>query len=379
MGPLVRQPVVVPSLPAVPLRVDGTLPEGLDGLFLRADPHPARAPRQDVPDVLPGPSLVSGARLEGGAAHAYRATAERGPTGLLGPVPALAPAWHRDQGPDGRGPVTLARPVADEDGRWHTVATYPGLGYAEHLVADGRGAVLEARPFPLTGAPLVATVALTGSHVVFFDGPVAHSRATALVGERFPCTWRPGGPARLGLLDRTGEPSVRWFPVEPGHVHDIAGAHEDGRRVVVDAVRRPRAFDGERSAARPAALRRWVVDPVAGEVAERDLVPGVAAAAVDGPVLHGTRNTASGAELVRYDTATGRTGVRWLGGGATAGRPHVDRGRLLVPVERPGRRRAELLVLDAADPAGPPAAVVHLPAGARPARRTAWLPAPPRG
>ncbi|MGM1064306.1 carotenoid oxygenase family protein [Saccharothrix sp. Mg75] len=373
MGPLVREPVALPSSAAAvstadgpALRVGGSLPPGLRGAFLAAGPHPAHAHRPDHPDVLTGPVLVSGVRLGGGAAHAYRATAERGATGLLGPVPALAPALRAGQGPDGRGPVALSRPVADAGGRWHSIATYPGLGYAEHVVADARGAVLSARPFPLPGAPLVAA-ALTDSHVVLFDGPVAHGRAAALVGERFPYARRAGRPSRLGLLGLAGdEPSVRWFPVAAGHVHDVVDAREEDGRVVVDAVLRP--FGGEG----PAALRRWVVDPATGDVAERDLVPGADAAAVTGRFLHATRNTGAGAELVRYDTATGRADVRRLGAGTVAGLPRATAGHVLLPVERVAERRGELLVLDAGDLRAP-AAVVQAPRGLATARRTAWL------
>src|SRR5262249_54561957 len=156
----------------------------------------------------------------------------------------------------------------------------PGLGYAEHVVADSDGTVLRARPFPLAGSPLVSSVALTDSYVVLFDLPVAFSRAAAMVGERLPYTWQPGRKARVGLLPRTGtDPRARWFPVEPCYVCDIANVYQDGRLVIVDAVSRSRAFEGETPAERPVpALRRWTIDQAMGSqgrVPVRQLTPAV--------------------------------------------------------------------------------------------------------
>src|SRR5262249_17878058 len=218
------------------LRVDGVLPVGLEGLFAQAGPHPLDAHQLGHPDLDGGLGVVSGVRLNNGTARWYRAATEHPRAGLFGSVPALAPAVHLGRhGPDGRSQSALARPVADPEGRWHSIATYPGLGYAEHVVADSDGTVLRARPFPLAGSPLVSSVALTDSYVVLVGLPVAFSRAAAMVGERLPYTWQPGRKARVGLLPRTGtDPRARWFPVEPCYVCDIANVYQDGRLVIVD-------------------------------------------------------------------------------------------------------------------------------------------------
>jgi len=376
------------------LRVDGVLPVGLEGLFMQASPHPAAARRLSHPDLDGGPCVMSGIWLNSGTARWYRAATEHTSTGLFGSIPALAPAVDLGRhGPDRRCQTAIARPVVDPAGRWHTVATYPGLGYAEHLIADSDGTVLRARPFPLDGSPLISSVALTESHVVLFDLPVVFNRAAAMVGQRFPYVWQPGRQASVGLLPRTGtDPRVRWFPIEPCHVSDIVNAYQDGPNVIVDAVSRPRAFERETPAERPAPmLRRWTIDQVTGQVLVRQLAPAVETAVVDGRFggthhrfLYGARTTSGGSALVRHDTATGRTVVRQFGEGTLVGRPQfVARqgaeegdGFVVALVERVAQRRSELVVLDALDIAGPPRAVVHIPVDLRAVRRTVWYPAP---
>lgn len=376
------------------LHVEGVLPVGLEGLFAQVGPRPLDANQLSHPDLDGGLGVVSGVRLSNGAARWYRAATEHAATGLFGPIPALAPAVHLGgHGPDGQCQTALARPVADAAGGWHSIATYPGLGYAEHVVADPDGAVLQARPFPLAGSPMVASVALTDSYVVLFDLPVVFSRAAAMVGERFPYVWKPGRQARVGLLPRAGaDPTVRWFPIEPCYVSDIVNAYQDGDVVIVDAVSRSRAFEDETPAERPAPmLRRWTIDQVTGQVLVRQLAPAVESAVVDSRFsgarhryLYGTKTTSSGAALVRYDTATGRTVVRQFGEGTLVGRPQfVARqgaqegdGFIIALVERVAQRRSELVVLDAQDITGRPRAVVHIPVDLPAARRTVWYPAP---
>ncbi|MGH3238991.1 MAG: carotenoid oxygenase family protein, partial [Spirillospora sp.] len=307
----------------------------------------------------------------------------------LGPLPALAPSlWTAETGsPDGPGTASLARPVREAGSDlWHTVAAYPGMGHAEHLIASGDGTVLHAETFPLAGAPLLHAVAVTARHLVVLDLPVAYSRAAELVGARSPYVWRPERPARIGLLPRWSpgaEP--RWFPVSPCYVFQTVNAHEDGDRVVLDAVRHERAFDTE-PASTPPQLHRWVLDRATGTVCEKVLATGVDAAVVD-ERAHGTRHHvifgsshtgSDGGAIVRHDLATGRTRRAPFGRGWTAGQPVFVPGTrgpdlLLVVARHAGLGRCELRVLDAAAPDLPPLATVHLPVELPTDRSTAWI------
>ncbi|GLW05769.1 dioxygenase [Microtetraspora sp. NBRC 13810] len=274
-----------PSGEGVSLPVEGELPAGLEGCFLQAGPHPAAGGPGD--SVLRGPHVFSGIRFQAGAALLCRDRLPVHRSRPLGPIPALAPTlWHTTprrghdgsgfgasrKGDDGPGVVAFARPVREAGSSlWHTVATYPGLGHAEHLIAGADGTVVHADPFPLDGAPLGHAVALTRRYVVIVDSPVVYSRAAALVGVRSPYVLRPDRPARVGLLPRspTGWTEPSWLAEGLCPGLDVVNAYDDGDEIVLDAVTRPST--DETSSPHDAGrsqLRRWRLDPATGTVRE---------------------------------------------------------------------------------------------------------------
>ncbi|MFC4590203.1 carotenoid oxygenase family protein [Sphaerisporangium corydalis] len=370
--------------------VDGVLPAGLDGTFVQAGPHPAASAR---PYLVTGRALISGVRLGGGTARWHKATEGSGGERLgQPPGPAI---WNRAEGPadpplDGPSRASVAPPLRDREGDWHTIATYPGLDVAEHLVIGPGGGVRAARPFVLDGAPLMRAVALTERFVVVFDLPVTYRRAAALVGTGSPYRWRSGRPARIGLLPRraAGPAEPVWFPVSPCFVSQAVNAYESGHRVVVDAVRHDRAFDtpsGDLGGVSQA--HRWTLDLSTGTAGERPLTGPVESAGVD-TRLAGREHqlifgcAGGGRAIVGHDLAAEVTQVRELGPGRRAGRPvFVPRGVaegdgwLLVMTQDAARHRSELLVLDALNLAGRPEAVVRLPVVLPAAHHTTWVPA----
>ncbi|GAA4092697.1 carotenoid oxygenase family protein [Actinomadura miaoliensis] len=380
---------VVPAGPSRqdgPLPLDGGLPAGLDGCFLQARTHPA-APGASG-GVLRGPHVLSGVRLSAGEARLFRARPPVDRSRPLGPVPALAPSvWCGGPEPDGPGLVAFARPVREAGAsRWHTVATYPGLGHAEHLVTGPDGTVLHARPFPFDGAPIGHAVALTRRHVVIVDSPVVHSRAAALVGARSPYVERPDRPVRVGLLPRSGpaqaEPS--WLDVDLGAALDVVNAHDDGDQIVLDALMRT---------GRP-RLRRWRIDPATGVVRAECAAPDVTAAVVDGRVggrrhryVFGVVNDeGDGAAVVRHDRVTGGLRTAPLGPGWRVGSPVFapdardgaaeGDGWLVTVAWHAGRDRCDLRVFDAREVERGPLAVVRLPVRLPIDRRVTWAEAP---
>ncbi|NUT53525.1 MAG: hypothetical protein HOV94_40490 [Saccharothrix sp.] len=292
--------------------------------------------------VWSGKYGASGVRLGPDGARWYR-----------GPRPAaLAPAdWPAN--------ATMARPVFDGD-VWHSAMSHPDLGYAEHVTLGPDGDVLRAEPFPLDGAPRMRGVGVTDRFVVVFDSAPYYSRAADLVGMRDPYSGPATGPTRIGLLDY-GTP--RWFDVGEGEVLSLVNAYEDLGRVVVDAIWTP------------GVLRRHTLDLATGGVRRLDL-PAMDVAAVEDRMT-GRRHRyvfgTSGNAVVRHDVALGCTWRRELD--VTPGQPvFVPRGReegdgWVVVVAGD-----ELLVLDAADLAGAPVAVVRLPFEVRASRRATWLP-----
>jgi 8'-apo-carotenoid 13,14-cleaving dioxygenase len=393
-----------------PLPVEGALPEGLDGCFLQAGPHPMVAAASGG-NAVAGPHVLSGIRLSAEGARWYRAETPVRRGEPLGPIPALAPslwpAGPHTSGPDEPGPAALARPVREAGGAgWHTVATYPGLDYAEHLIAGPDGRVVHASAFALAGAPLMYATAVTRRYVVVLDLPVTYSLAADLIGARLPYTWRPDRPARIGLLPRTAGAAAepRWLPIDPCYIVDVVNAYDDGDRVVLDAAWQARAFTGSLgtlgspdslgtlgSPDSPAAPRvsRWTLDPVAGAVRVRALAGALETGTVDAR-MSGRRHryvfgTAGGA-LACHDLAEGTTRLAPPGPGWRVGPPVFapderrageGAGWIVVIAQHAGQRSCELRVIDALDPAGSPRAVVRLPVALPADRRTAWIPGLP--
>jgi carotenoid cleavage dioxygenase len=413
LGPV---PARATATPEDRLPVDGVLPPELSGCFLQSVPHPAASLPPGGQRAAAGPYTFAGVRLGDGGARWFRGALRVRPDRPLGPVPAIAPSvWLG--GTDGPS-MTMARPVREAGSPlWHTVACHPGLGHAEHLVVDPGGELLRAAPFALAGAPLMHAVALTRRFVVVLDLPVCYGDAAALVGARFPYSWRADRPARIGLIPRWHEPAEpRWFAVDPCYVFQSANAYDDGDRVVLDATAHPRAFDTAPGAARavagPPCLRRWTLDLRTGAVRSRPLVcvrrpgfppeaaitegvtqgvgGGVGEGIVDGRVagrrhryLFGaTGGHRAGAALTRLDLRTGTLRSWEFAAGQVPGRPvFVPRagsdaegaGWLVVAVEDPARRRGDLMVFDALDLSGPPRATMGLPVGLPAEGRTTWL------
>jgi carotenoid cleavage dioxygenase len=88
---------------------------------------------------------------------------------------------------------------------------------------------------------------------------------------RFPYSWNPRYPARIGVMPRDGDNAdVRWFDVEPCYVFHAMNAYDDGDTIVLDVVRHPKMFDTDHLGPNegPPTLDRWTVDLADGKVRE---------------------------------------------------------------------------------------------------------------
>jgi carotenoid cleavage dioxygenase-like enzyme len=369
-------PEFADSVPGRRLPFDGALPAGMAGCF------------RQTWRVTGSRYAVFGIEVHEGVVRWYRQRKK---------PPALAPAARLAELSEGSGRTTFADPVRDAGTlEWHTIACHPGLDHAEHLVLGPDGVVLRSLPFTLDGAPLVHTVALTARFVVVLDLPVVYRQAAALIGARFPYAWQQDRPARIGLLPRrpgeTGEP--RWFPVDPCYIFTHVNAFDDGDRVVLDAIRHSRAYDGNQLIAGGAELphvRRWTIDPNTGAVDARPVTGPADLAVIDARrsgrrhryVFSATGKDATVSTVVRHDVPTGTERKRRFVEGTRIGQPvFVPRshgregdGWLLVLTRDFTHQHADMLVLDALDVAGPPLATIHLPIGTPLAGHTTWVPA----
>jgi carotenoid cleavage dioxygenase len=306
------------ELTAFDLPVRGTIPEGLDGRYLRNGPNPAQAPDQDRYHWFTGHGMVHGIELRDGQAQWYRNRWVRSPevATILGePSPAnpftddrmIFAANTNVVSVGGRtfAVVEAGSPPIELDDELATIAvsdfdgTLP-YGYTAHPKRDPETGDLHAAAYwwgwdqkiqylvigpdahvksvadiAVTGQPMVHDLAITKRWAVLFDLPVTFNMEAAMDGWPLPYRWDPSYPARVGLLPlgATTDETI-WFDVEPCYVYHPMNAFdaEDGR-VVVDVVRHPKMFDTDVRGPNegPPTLDRWTLDPSGGPVKEERL------------------------------------------------------------------------------------------------------------
>ncbi|MFN3591371.1 MAG: carotenoid oxygenase family protein, partial [Thermaurantiacus sp.] len=305
---------------------------------------------------------------------------------------------------------TLSRPFSahphrdPETGLFHAIA-YEGApqGQAFHIVLDQNAHVLREEPIAVSDGPSIHDCAITRRHVLVFDLPVTFSMGRAIAGFRFPYGWDPEHGSRVGVLglDAPGD-TIGWCALaEPAYVfHPVNAFETDDGRILADVVVHDSMFS--RSTMGPDSqritLERWTVDPGAGTVG-RQLVSDApqefpriderrtgrpyrhcwtAAVDIDGAVLGETGDS----RLFAHNLETGTRTTRDFGPGRIVGEfVHVPHGPgeldawLMGLVLDHETGSSELVILDAADLAGPAVATVSIPARVPPGFHGNWIPA----
>lgn len=204
-----------------------------------------------------------------------------------------------------------AHPKRDpETGELHAVSYSMLRGNTvQYSVIGADGRARRTVDIEVGGSPMMHDFSLTERHVIFYDLPVTFDAAqaaemtvprglrlgarlllSALIGRvripdpvaarspsgphadrRFPYSWNPRYPARIGVMPREGTGAdVRWFDVDPCYVFHPMNAYDSPTddSVVLDVVRHPKMFDTDRLGPNdgPPTLDRWTVDLAAGKV-----------------------------------------------------------------------------------------------------------------
>jgi carotenoid cleavage dioxygenase-like enzyme len=410
------------------LPVSGELPVELDGRLLRIGPNPLSPPVDtSLFHVFSGAGMVHGVRLRAGKAEWYRnrwvrsgrvcealgeepvpgephGPIDNGNTNVIahagkllamsesGPRPFELDAELRTVARvDFEGTLPngfTAHPKVDPlTGEMHAVAYYFGLPYVQYIVVGVDGRVRKVEPVSVPGTPMMHDLGLTRNFALLLDLPVAFDRALAAI-PRFPYAWDGSRQARIGVLPREGRGTdVRWFEIEPCYIYHTVNAYDDGRTVVLDAVRHERVFDHawwQPFETRP-VLWRWTFDVRTGTTTSTQLDDRAEEfPRINDRFLSGRHRFSYGVELppddtvqfigpalVKHDLATGAVSRHDFGSGAYAneavfvprqGGGVEDDGWLMSVVYDAGEDRSRLVVLNADDITGAPVAEVALPA-----------------
>ena len=279
----------------------------------------------------------------------------------------------------------------------------PTPPYLRYHQVDPRGVLVRSEDIDVKGPTQMHDFAITAKYVIFFDLPVTLD--PSLIGvQLMPYRWQPGYGARVGVMPRSGGNSdVRWFEVAPCYVYHALNAYEDGDCVVIDVSRYPEAFNisrpggGDAYALDPSTLDQWRINLATGQVTETRIddrpvdFPRVDERRVGRPYRYGygvelTRGHHGRAiefgNLLKYDRQRGTTEVHDFGSGRMAGegvfvpagpKAVEDEGWVLSLVYDPERDRSDLVILNAADFAGEPAARIHLPWRVPPGFHGSWI------
>jgi carotenoid cleavage dioxygenase-like enzyme len=404
---------------AVDLPVQGSVPRGLEGLYVRNGPNPRTG---QSPHWFMGDGMLHGVALRGGRALWYRNRWVR-TRAFVEDAPAFGPEGVRDL-TVGRAnthvvahagrilalvetsfPMEMTRELDtvgcfDFDGRLTTgmtahPKTCPRTGelhffayswappFLTYHRADAAGRLVRSEAIEVPGPTMVHDFAITERKVVFMDLPLVFDLELALAGT-IPYRWSDEYGARVGVMPRSGTSAdIRWLEVEPCYVFHPLNAYDDERGgVVLDVVRYPELWRAE-FAGPPGSLHRWRIDVAAGRVGEGPLddrpieFPRLDERRVGLPHRYGYAvDTGRGADeftgssLVKYDLRDGASTAHDFGPGRVPGEPVFvpassaageDEGWLLTYVYDAARDGSDLVILDAADFAGKPVATIALP------------------
>ncbi len=276
------------------LRVRGTLPRGLSGLYVR---NGSNAAHGEPLHWFLGDGMIHGVRIERGRASWYRNRYVRtpllasgkdllemgAPPGKANNQSNVALVHHAGKlltlgevgwpyevrtdtldtvGPwdfDGKlGDTMTAHPKVDPDtGRLHFFGydiLQPRLTYYE---ADRDGQIDVVTPLGVDRATMVHDFAITDREAVFWIGPVVFGADATNPDPRIPFHWDPTGPSRVGVLPFGGGPdAIRWVDIPPCFVFHGMNAHRDGDDIVLHVHRLDQAFGPEGDLTQP-ALTTW--------------------------------------------------------------------------------------------------------------------------
>lgn len=398
------------------LPVTGTVPVELDGLFTQIGPNPIRPPKHtDVARYqwFAQDGMISGVRIRDGQAQWFRNRWIRssrvsrvlgeprtpGPRhfpidtvhtnvishgGLLlalvetgcAPVQITADldtVAYTDLG--GALPHGLAaHPKLDpQSGELHAFVYSPLRSWGEYTVLDRSGALRKSVRIPLGGRPMMHDIALTENYVLLFDLPVRFGFAAAARG-RFPYHWDERHQTRLGVINRHGDSAVRY------------------RRLFDTGAADPLSHGGQ--------PWEWSIDVDGGAVSERQLddrlqeLPRVNPDHLTDDARYHYAITA-GADrianhtpdaLLKHDLNIGHTEIRrtreditpteavFIPYPGTTGRHQdEDAGWLLHYSYHHRSNTSDLVILNAQDFTGPPAATIHLPAKVPFGFHSSWI------
>ena len=406
------------------LRVSGTIPQELDGRYLRNGANPFTG-MSDHPFF--GDGMIHGVRLRDGRAEWYRNRYVKTPfianpqldildlavaldmasskanthvIGHAGRILALEEGHFpyvldgtletvgpTDFGGKLTGSFTAHPKICPVTGELLAFGYSAMPPYLTYLRVSADGQLVQREEITVGGPTMMHDFNVTQNFIIFMDLPAVFDMDMALRGE-MPIHWDDNYPARLGVMPRNGnDASVVWYDINPCYVFHPLNAYEDGDNIVLDVSRMSHVWrDGAMDFPSP-MLWRWTIDTKTGSVAERQIddhpadFPRVPDSRIGlkhrygylmgfdvGMSLDNAKNQAG--TLLKYDQETGARSAINVGLGRQPGEAVFvpadgakteDDGYLITYVYDANTEDSECVIYDAATMNDEPIAAIHLP------------------
>ena len=412
---------VTEQLTLADLKVNGKIPEELDGRYVRTGPNPITGTSTHP---FLGDGMLHGMRLRDGKAEWYRNryvqtpfitdpsvdvldlsvmmdmksskanTHVMGHAGKIlvleeGHFPYVVDGQLNTVGPtdfDGvlTGSFTAHPKICPTTGELLAFGYSALEPYLRYLRISADGKLVQTENITVGGPTMMHDFNITQNNVIFMDLPAVFNLELAMTGE-MPIRWDESYPARLGVMPRNGnDTQVRWFDINPCYVFHPLNSYEDGDKIIIDVARFSHMWKASTMDFPPPELWRWTIDTVSGKVHEEQVddrpaeFPRVADSVIGMKHRYGylagmsqskNPSEASGA-ILKYDRETGVRSDIEFGRGRTGGEPVFvpaanssteDDGYLMTYIYDASSDSSSFVIMDAASMDSTPVASIDLP------------------
>jgi carotenoid cleavage dioxygenase len=412
---------VTEELTLADLKVNGKIPEELNGRYVRTGPNPITGTSTHP---FLGDGMLHGMRLRDGKAEWYRNryvqtpfitdpsvdvldlsvmmdmksskanTHVMGHAGKIlvleeGHFPYVVDGQLNTVGPtDFEGALTgsfTAHPkICPTTGELLAFGYSALEPYLRYLRVSADGKLVQTENITVGGPTMMHDFNITQNNVIFMDLPAVFNLELAMTGE-MPIRWDESYPARLGVMPRNGnDTQVRWFDINPCYVFHPLNSYEDGDKIIIDVARFSHMWKASTMDFPPPELWRWTIDTVSGKVHEEQVddrpaeFPRVADSVIGMKHRYGylagmsqtkDPSEASGA-ILKYDRETGIRSDIEFGRGRTGGEPVFvpaanssaeDDGYLMTYIYDASSDSSSFVIMDAASMDSEPVASIDLP------------------
>lgn len=384
--------------------VIGTIPEDLNGRYLRTGPNPMNGP---TGHWFLGNGMIHGIELNGGKANWVKSKLVQTPmlnqgagndyfnkameslensvanthiVGHAGKILALeelhfpyemTPDLETVGSYDFQGKLNTgmtAHPkICGKTGEMLFFAYGLVPPYLTYHRVSAEGDLIQTEEIDVGAATMVHDFNITENYVIFMDLPMMFDLSKADQGG-IPLDWSTDYGARLGVMPRNGtNADVAWYDIDPCYVFHPLNAYEDGNKIIIDVCRLEH-FDSNRPPV-PALLTRWTIDQGTRTVDEKKLLdtpvefPRIPDNLVGqkhrfGYMGHMHDDFPAAVGVIKYDFETGKTAEFKLPDGQYCGEPvfaprqngsSEDDGYLMTYVYNETDDKSEFIVLDAQD------------------------------